>query len=179
MLQAGRFVIFIVRINEPEPGKKAARRHVFGIVSCENCTGTSDRKGMLDHAGTRFERVTLLPMPAYDVNSEFGNIRLSCAAPQATAAYVLSSRKQEERPVLDAVGALFLDLQLESDLHFARRVAARCDGCIAAHVNAALKAGASREEIGETLIVAVSMGGGPSLVYATRALEAVEELSKS
>jgi len=56
-------------------------------------------------------------------------------------------------------------------------VAARCDGCIAVHTHAALKAGATREEIGETLAVAVAMGGGPSLVYATRVLEAVEDFS--
>lgn len=71
-----------------------------------------------------------------------------------------------------------LDRKTKELIAVALGVAARCDGCIAAHVNGALKAGATREEIGETLIVAVSMGGGPSLVYATRAIEAMEELSK-
>ncbi len=57
-------------------------------------------------------------------------------------------------------------------------IAARCDGCIAAHVGAALKAGASRQELVETINVAVLMGGGPSLVYGTQALAAVDELSE-
>jgi AhpD family alkylhydroperoxidase len=51
----------------------------------------------------------------------------------------------------------------------------RCDGCIAYHVHDALKAGASREEIVETIGVAVLMGGGPAAVYGSEALEALEQ----
>ena len=54
-------------------------------------------------------------------------------------------------------------------------VAARCDGCIAMHVNAALKAGATRAQIHEAIGVAVLMGGGPASVYATEALLALEQ----
>ncbi|ADZ92154.1 carboxymuconolactone decarboxylase family protein [Marinomonas mediterranea] len=54
-------------------------------------------------------------------------------------------------------------------------IAARCDGCIASHVKAALRAGASREELLETINVAVMMGGGPSIIYGTQALGAVDE----
>lgn len=57
-------------------------------------------------------------------------------------------------------------------------IAARCDGCIAAHVQAALKAGASKQELVETIDVAVLMGGGPSVIYGTQALAAVEELAQ-
>ncbi len=39
-------------------------------------------------------------------------------------------------------------------------IAARCDGCIAYHVHDALKAGATRKEIVETIGVAILMGGG-------------------
>lgn len=56
-------------------------------------------------------------------------------------------------------------------------VAARCEGCIALHVNAALKAGATEGQIHEALGVAVLMGGGPASVYATEALVALEALS--
>ncbi len=56
-------------------------------------------------------------------------------------------------------------------------IAARCDGCIAAHVAAALKAGATRQELIETIDVAILMGGGPAMVYGTQALAAVDELS--
>lgn len=54
-------------------------------------------------------------------------------------------------------------------------VAVRCEGCIAYHVHDSLKAGASREEVLETLGVAVMMGGGPSAVYACEALEALDQ----
>ena len=56
-------------------------------------------------------------------------------------------------------------------------IAARCDGCIAAHVAASLKAGASRQELVETIDVAVMMGGGPAVIYGTQALAAVDELA--
>ena len=56
-------------------------------------------------------------------------------------------------------------------------IAARCDGCIASHVAAALRAGASKDELLETIDVAILMGGGPSLIYGTQALAAIEELS--
>ncbi len=54
-------------------------------------------------------------------------------------------------------------------------IAVHCDGCISYHVHDALKAGASREEIVETIGVAVMMGGGPSVVYGCEALEAVDQ----
>ena len=53
-------------------------------------------------------------------------------------------------------------------------VTTRCDGCITVHTDAALKAGASREEIAEALGVAVALNAGAALVYSARALEAVE-----
>jgi AhpD family alkylhydroperoxidase len=52
-------------------------------------------------------------------------------------------------------------------------VTTRCDGCITIHAEAALKAGASREEIAEALGVAVAMNAGAALVYSTRTLDAV------
>lgn len=54
-------------------------------------------------------------------------------------------------------------------------ITVRCDGCIAYHVHDALEAGASRGEIAEAIGVAVLMGGGPSVVYGSQALEAVEQ----
>jgi AhpD family alkylhydroperoxidase len=56
-------------------------------------------------------------------------------------------------------------------------VAVRCDGCIAYHVHDALKAGATRDEIGETIGVAVLMGGGPALMYGAEAYEALDQFT--
>ncbi len=57
-------------------------------------------------------------------------------------------------------------------------VASRCQGCIAFHVHDARKAGASREQIVETLGVALLMGGGPAMVYASEALQALDDFEK-
>jgi AhpD family alkylhydroperoxidase len=52
-------------------------------------------------------------------------------------------------------------------------VTTRCDGCIVVHTDAALKAGATQEEIAEALGVAVAMNAGAALIYTTRVLDAV------
>lgn len=56
-------------------------------------------------------------------------------------------------------------------------VATRCDGCIAFHAEAAVKQGATREEVMETMGMAIYMGAGPSVMYAAQALEAFDQFS--
>ena len=57
-------------------------------------------------------------------------------------------------------------------------VAVRCDDCIGAHVGKLIQLGMTKAELLEMLSVAIYMGGGPSLMYATHALRAFEQLSK-
>jgi len=66
-----------------------------------------------------------------------------------------------------------LDAKTRELISIAVAVTRQCDGCIVIHTDAALKAGASREEIAEALGVAVAMNAGAALVYSTRALDAV------
>ena len=54
-------------------------------------------------------------------------------------------------------------------------VAVRCEGCIAYHVHDAVAAGATRQELLETIGVALMMGGGPAAMYAAHALDAIEQ----
>jgi len=54
-------------------------------------------------------------------------------------------------------------------------IAVHCDGCISFHVHDALKAGATKDAIVETIGVAILMGGGPSVMYGVEALEAVSQ----
>jgi AhpD family alkylhydroperoxidase len=56
-------------------------------------------------------------------------------------------------------------------------VTSRRDGCIVFHTDAALKAGASKEESCEALGVAVAMNAGAALIYSTRVLDALEAKS--
>jgi len=54
-------------------------------------------------------------------------------------------------------------------------VAVGCEGCIAYHVHDAVAAGATRQELLETVGVAILMGGGPGSIYAAYALDAIEQ----
>jgi AhpD family alkylhydroperoxidase len=54
----------------------------------------------------------------------------------------------------------------------------RCENCIYAHVQAALNAGASREQILEAAGVAVLMQGGPTYTYLPRIMEALDALAQ-
>lgn len=57
-------------------------------------------------------------------------------------------------------------------------IAIRCEGCIGFHVKAALRAGATREEVAETIGMAIYMGAGPSMVYGAETLRAFDELNQ-
>jgi len=71
-----------------------------------------------------------------------------------------------------------LDKKTKELIALALGVAARCDGCIGFHTEALVRLGATRQEVEETLGMAVYMGGGPSLMYAADAITAFEEFEK-
>lgn len=71
-----------------------------------------------------------------------------------------------------------LDKKTKELLAVGMSVAARCDGCIGMHVSSLARLKASREELLETLGMAIYMGGGPSIVYAAEALKAFDDLSQ-
>ena len=54
-------------------------------------------------------------------------------------------------------------------------IAVGCEGCIAYHVHDAVKAGATRPELLETIGVGLLMGGGPGSIYAAHGLDAIEQ----
>lgn len=56
-------------------------------------------------------------------------------------------------------------------------VAIRCDGCVAFHAEAAVKHGATRAEVMETMGMAIYMGAGPSVMYAAQAVEAFDQFT--
>ena len=65
-----------------------------------------------------------------------------------------------------------LDCKTKELIALAVAVAVRCDDCIGFHVKTAVEQGASREEVAEALGMAIYMGAGPSVMYASHALEA-------
>ena len=68
-----------------------------------------------------------------------------------------------------------LDKKTKELIALALGVAARCDGCLGFHTQALAKLGASKQEVVETLGMAVYMGGGPSLMYAADAMSTFEQ----
>ena len=76
-----------------------------------------------------------------------------------------------------ALKADALDTKTKELIALAISVATRCDGCIAFHAEAAMKQGATRAEVLESMGMAVYMGAGPSVMYATQALEAFDQFS--
>lgn len=72
-----------------------------------------------------------------------------------------------------------LDRKSKELIAMALAVANHCEGCIGFHSQTLVKLKVTREELLETLGMAIYMGGGPSLMYAAEALEAFEEFSKS
>ena len=68
-----------------------------------------------------------------------------------------------------------LDKKSKELMALAIGIAVRCEGCIAYHTHDAVEAGATREELIETIGVAVMMGGGPASVYAAYAMDAIDQ----
>ena len=71
-----------------------------------------------------------------------------------------------------------LDRKTKELIALALGVASRCDGCIGFHTETLVKLGATRQEVEETLGMAIYMGGGPSLMYAADAISAFEQFEK-
>jgi AhpD family alkylhydroperoxidase len=55
-------------------------------------------------------------------------------------------------------------------------ISTRCESCIGMHVESLIRLETSREELVEVLAMCSYMGGGPSITFSTKALEAYEQL---
>lgn len=65
-----------------------------------------------------------------------------------------------------------LDDKTRELISLAVAVTRQCDGCITIHTDAAVKHGATREEVMEALGVAIAMNAGAALVYSARVMDA-------
>ena len=72
-----------------------------------------------------------------------------------------------------------LDRKTKELIALAIGVAARCDGCIGFHTETLVKLGATRQEVEETLGMAVYMGAGPSVMYASHAVAAFNQFEQA
>ncbi|WP_225028476.1 carboxymuconolactone decarboxylase family protein [Xinfangfangia pollutisoli] len=90
--------------------------------------------------------------------------------PQAATAFGDLSKAVKDSPALGVKEKEYVALGIA--------IAQRCEPCVNFHVEALMKAGASREELGDVLGMAIQMGGGPALMYAAHALACWDELSQ-
>lgn len=94
---------------------------------------------------------------------------LAKAAPEAMRGYMALAQSGEK--------AVHLDGKTRELISLAVAVTTHCDGCIASHVEAAIKHGATKEELSEALGVAIAMNAGAALVYSARTLDCFDEMS--
>jgi AhpD family alkylhydroperoxidase len=87
---------------------------------------------------------------------------LNKALPDTMSGFAQLSKAAKSGPALSEKEKEYVALGIS--------IAVRCEDCILFHVEALRKAGAKREELAEVLGMAVQMGGGPSVMYAGRAL---------
>jgi len=76
-----------------------------------------------------------------------------------------------------ATASKAIDTKTKELMALAIGIAVHCDGCVAYHTKMAHQHGASREEVTETVALAVYMGGGPAAVYGADALRAYDQFS--
>lgn len=94
---------------------------------------------------------------------------LNGAIPDTARAFGALSKCVKEGGTLDYKTKEFVALGIS--------VAVRCEPCISLHVEALIKAGATRQEVADVLAMSIQMGGGPSMMYAAKALECFDELT--
>jgi AhpD family alkylhydroperoxidase len=91
---------------------------------------------------------------------------MSAANPDLVRAYAGLSQANAKSTHLDAKTRELIALGVAVSL--------RCDGCINAHTEAAIKAGASKEEVVDALGVAIMVNAGAAMVYSARTLDAFD-----
>jgi AhpD family alkylhydroperoxidase len=70
-----------------------------------------------------------------------------------------------------------IDTKTKELMALAIGIAVHCDGCVAYHTKMAHQHGATRQEVIETVALAVYMGGGPAAVYGADAVRAFDQFA--
>jgi AhpD family alkylhydroperoxidase len=69
-----------------------------------------------------------------------------------------------------------LDFKTKELIATGMAIVLRCEACIVLHMEALVRVGATREEVGDVLAMAIQMGGGPAMMYAAEAMECYDQL---
>ena len=107
--------------------------------------------------------------PAFIAATRDQSRTLARALPEAMKGFGSLSKAVKEGGTLGIKEKEFVALGIS--------VAVRCDPCIAFHVEALIKAGATREELADVLAMCIQMGGGPAVMYAGKAMDCWDQLA--
>ena len=96
----------------------------------------------------------------------------------------MEQMKAQTPDIINGFGGLFakvmkagaLDAKQKELIALAVGLSVQCMPCMILHVQKALKAGATREEILEAAGVTVMMGGGPAYTHVPEIIKALDEL---
>jgi AhpD family alkylhydroperoxidase len=114
--------------------------------------------------GRREEQLMMLDWNAYPAELSARVKEMSKLAPNAVAGFIALDKGASKTTHLDA--------KTRELIAIAIAVTTRCDGCIGVHTDRAIKAGATREEVAETLGVAIALNAGAAVAYSARVLDA-------
>lgn len=97
---------------------------------------------------------------------------------------VMRSMKAQAPQIAAGFGAMYHKLMGEGELSLREKeliavaigLALRCEPCVFAHVEKAVQAGATREQLLETAGVVVAMQGGPGYVHVPELIDAMNAL---
>ncbi|EKB02134.1 carboxymuconolactone decarboxylase family protein [Proteus mirabilis] len=101
-----------------------------------------------------------------DISGNMG--ALSKNIPEVMKSFMSTTKASSKDGVLDA----------KTKELIAIAVANRCDGCIGFHTKTLVELGTTEQELAEALGVAIYMGGGPSVMYASNTMGAFKEFSQ-
>lgn len=108
-----------------------------------------------------------------------GEVRENIDEVQETMKVLLKEEREVSRNFRAFMSSVLekrvLDTKTKELIALGTAITARCKYCIGIHVEKALAAGATRDEILETATVAIFMGGAPAMTYVTEVRKALEE----
>ena len=102
-----------------------------------------------------------------DTRKKFAN--LNKEIPDTFEGFNLMGKEAKKNGIVDEKTKEFVALGIA--------ISTRCESCIGMHVEALIRLETSKEELVEILAMCSYMGGGPSITFSAKALEAFEQLN--
>jgi AhpD family alkylhydroperoxidase len=98
-------------------------------------------------------------------------VSLSEEIPDTFKGFSLMGKEAKKNGLIDEKTKEFVALGIA--------ISTRCESCIGFHVESLIRLKTTRDELIEVLAMCSYMGGGPSITFSSKALEAFDQLSKN